>query len=41
MRSVLCCFLAAILLLCLPVAAIAMTEEQVTVVYYGNLMRLL
>ena len=39
MRSVLCCFLAAILLLCLPVAAIAMTEEQVTVVYYGNLMR--
>ena len=39
MRRFLCCLLASCLLACFPLAGHAQTEDQVTVVHYGNLMR--
>ena len=39
MTRFLCCLLVVVLLLSLPVAAFAQTDEQVTVIYYGQLMR--
>lgn len=39
MRRFLCCCLVLVCLLSLPVVAFGQTDEQVTVVYYGQLMR--